>query len=1294
MQHNHGIGTWYELGDQLLNNLYSGYTAVRVENQRTSSLEVEKKVSIPDGYTAPDGLDDIDFAIRYTFTDAAGKELPGSFTARVFKTVNGTEVQQGRDFKLASGEVHSIKNGETLKVYGLPAGTNYQVSEPADTMPEGFTQVQPSNEAGEACDATGQIAAPGETPVHRVFMNRYLPAPAQIPVDTLGVRKIFTADASLGDPWDLLNDGEGFTFVLQGSTDTEPMPDDAQESASGHLESTLTVTRDDADADPAFSKFFQSVRFDTPGEYKYEVFERTPTGEDRVPGVAYSDASYTVCVTVTENTAERRLEAAVAVTRTYTDAGAEVSEVIKPQEDGSFVLPFTNTAQRQSATVSALATKRLSGRDIVTGEFGFRMDAVPLDDEQMAHFPMPAGAQTDPETGRPYVTTVNAGSQVSFGQITFTDADYGESVDYYYELSEIVPDDAVNADGVAWADASAIERANGGFAKDGVTYTSQHYTMWVHLEYAGSDQGVMTAQITYYKGDWPATGQSGLGGAGHEEFVPSDNGVNGVLFENEYRSSFHTNLIQVTKRLIGRAMTAEDGFEIVAEGSDEASANLLKTALSGGDGVMEGSKLVFRPDAAADGELVKMSAGSLTLTQEDAGTAQNPKVYTWVISERIPSDDAKLPGVTYDRKQLRLQFSVVDDQKGAIRVTPTLTRMYDTDGTPDGSRVNLDIIFDRDTKRYSLDFTNVFEAKETYAGVDVLKTMVGREMHDGEFRFRAVAADYQSALKLFELYQSSSEEYAAEQEFSAPAADDGATVRMEKLRGLTFTQDDVRDGDNWYSYYYVEDLPTHDDDDATAGMQQRGVTYDETAYRVDISPRLDERSGALYTITEVYQGVRDQEFSDTPVVTFDSRDGKLPELAFENSYKAAPVTVRGTMLTKKLEGRNWQADDSFSFRYTQESYQLDDQVMQPGDAGYVGMEIPDSTVDASSEGTGTEGVRRFGFADVVYSEPGVYTYTVRENKPVDGALPGVTYSDEVARVTVTVVDLGRGRLFAFPQATDIEDGHDAHFTNVYTPQEAAVSTDGLFSKTLIGRTWHEDETFTFDLRALDPADAPLPAGAVDGVASVKVSADNAGAFGFGSISFSAKDLAGAAERTFRYAVSERVPDDAVNADGVRWKDADASQRAAGGFAKDGMTYDAHEAIFTVTVTDDGAGALHASAPAIEGEGAPVFKNAYTVTPVSIELEARKKLAGRDLREGEFAFKLTEQGGDGVELTAHNDAAGTVAFDAIEYRAAGEHVYTLAEVAGDDDGVLYDTTVYTVRVLVTDDGAGPCTQTCA
>lgn len=1324
MEHRHGIGTWYDLGDQVLNNLYSGSTTVRVENQRTSSLEVEKKIDVPAGYTAPDGADELDFAMRYTFTDASGAPLAGAFTARVFKTADGgEEVQQGDDFTIASGDVHAIKNGETLKVYGLPEGTNYRVNEQTDSMPSGFAQMRPSDDAGNARDATGTIAAAGEAPAHRVFVNRYTPAPAQIHVDTLGVQKNFTADADLGDPWGLLADGEGFAFVLQGSTDTEPMPDDAVQGASGHLESTLSVTA--ADKDASFSKFFQSVAFDTPGVYAYEVFERTPTGEDRVPGVAYSDAAYEVTATVTENTAERRLEASVSVTRIYDDAGAAVNEPVDPQVDGSFVLPFNNSAHRQQATVSALATKVLTGRDIVTGEFGFRMDAVPLDDEQASAFPMPEGAQTDPATGRPYVTTSNSGTQVSFGQICFTDADYGESIDYYYELSEIVPDDAVNVQGVAWADASADERAAGGFSKEGVTYSDQRYIMWVHLEYGDSDQGVMTAAVTYYRGGWPEAGQSGLGGAGHEEFVPSDHGVNGVLFENEYRSSFHTNLIQVTKRLIGRDMTVSDGFEIAAEGADDASAALLKTALKDSDGTMEGSTLVFRPGEAANGAMKKMSAGSLTLTQDDAGTAQNPKVYTWRISERIPDDAAKAPGVTYDRKVLRLEFSVVDDQKGSIKVTPTLTREYDTDGTPDGSKVNLDIVFDRETGRYSLDFTNVFEAKETYAGIDVSKTMHGRAMNDGEFRFVSAATDYRSAIKLLELYAVSPEQYAAEQSFSAPAADEGAAAHMRKLQGLVFTQDDVGAGDTWYSYFYIEQLP-RDDDAATDGTQWRGVTYDPRLYQVDISPRLDEATGALYTITEVYEMQRGDSTPDTPIAVYDSRDGSVPRIAFENSYKAAPVDVDANMLTKKLEGRDWREGDSFAFAFEQYRYQGADGEKAPGDEGYVGVAIPDAAVTADTEDGFTDGVKRFGFSGVTFSEPGTYRYTVTEKA---GDAEGIEYSRETADIAVNVVDLGRGGLVAFVTASPAPDGHDAHFTNVYHAKDTSVSTDGLFSKTLEGRDWTDADAFSFEMRAIDPADAPLPDGATDGVARTEVraadAADGTAAFGFGSIVYTLDDLQGVPtaedgtrSRDFVYEVRETVPDDAVNAQGVAWAQATDEQRAAGGFAKSGLIYDSHPARLTVTVADDGKGSLSASAKmaATMAASDASFTNTYRSElryDAAQALGLAKTLTGRAMADGQFGFTIEAADAASArvlgideatlvrEVSAPGASDGQAAHVSLlpaegvtftQADAGATYRYTVRETRGGGAGYTNDETAYTVDIAVADAGDGTLAAT--
>lgn len=53
---------------------------------------------------------------------------------------------------------------------------------------------------------------------------------------------------------------------------------------------------------------------------------------------------------------------------------------------------------------------------------------------------------------------------------------------------------------------------------------------------------------------------------------------------------------------------------------------------------------------------------------------------------------------------------------------------------------------------------------------------------------------------------------------------------------------------------------------------------------------------------------------------------------------------------------------------------------------------------------------------------------------------------------------------------------------------------------------------------------------------------------------------------YRYIVREAVPDDAVNDDGVAWKDATAEQREAGGFVYNSITYDGNAHYMTARVT--------------------------------------------------------------------------------------------------------------------------------
>ena len=108
---------------------------------------------------------------------------------------------------------------------------------------------------------------------------------------------------------------------------------------------------------------------------------------------------------------------------------------------------------------------------------------------------------------------------------------------------------------------------------------------------------------------------------------------------------------------------------------------------------------------------------------------------------------------------------------------------------------------------------------------------------------------------------------------------------------------------------------------------------------------------------------------------------------------------------------------------------------------------------------------------------------------------------------------------------------------------------------------------------------------------------------------------------------------------------------------------------------------------------PVFTNTYTKpAPAAdtITIEATKTLVGKELEAGKYEFELKE--GDKVIGTATNAADGKVVFPSITYTEAGTHTYTVAEKAGNEENVTYDTTVHTVTVEVTDNGQGKLVST--
>lgn len=88
----------------------------------------------------------------------------------------------------------------------------------------------------------------------------------------------------------------------------------------------------------------------------------------------------------------------------------------------------------------------------------------------------------------------------------------------------------------------------------------------------------------------------------------------------------------------------------------------------------------------------------------------------------------------------------------------------------------------------------------------------------------------------------------------------------------------------------------------------------------------------------------------------------------------------------------------------------------------------------------------------------------------------------------------------------------------------------------------------------------------------------------------------------------------------------------------------------------------------------------------VKIKANKKLTGRELKAEEFEFTLTDQDGK-VKETVKNDKDGNIAFSELEFDKAGTYTFKIAEKAGSDTNIKYDTKTVTATVTVADKGKG-------
>lgn len=687
------------------------------------------------------------------------------------------------------------------------------------------------------------------------------------------------------------------------------------------------------------------------------------------------------------------------------------------------------------------------------------------------------------------------------------------------------------------------------YVSAGVKYDPTIWTVKVTLKV---DNGVLVLSAQYLKGDVPVQGAS-------------------FQFANSYNPEPATAAIGGTKTLTGRDMKGGETFGFELSAADDATQSAVKL-----------------PAAATVSDAKDGVATGFTF---DKMSFNKPGEYTFNVNETkwngeaIPAADGK--GMQFDRSTKTVKVTVTDDHTGSLKAEVTY---------PDGAAA----------------FTNKYATSSTYNGIQVEKTLTGRDMKAGDFHF-VIEGKGDASKELLADTDS-------DKEFTNPNnRAEGIADVMTKIAGHTFTQADS--GKRFEFTVKEVAIPKGAVQDQVTGIwydEESGLYYDGKTHTVVVAVS-DDGAGQLTVATEV-----------------DGQPGNV--VSFENKYRAQNVSfdTANAQLNKILRGRDWLDSDSFDFTITA----LDGAPMPKRD----GSEVSSATVKSPNSKDGDSVSFDFGqiefTSDMVKDAPGhkrTFTYEVTEDA---GNLPGIQYSDNKAVVEVTVSDNGQGKLVA--SATT----QNGTFVNRYSSELNYTAAGGLnLAKTLTGRDM-TDGQFIIKITTDDEASAGL-LGLPEGGREVPMPAAEDGAQVMksaltGDVVLTQRD----AGKTYSYKVVEQ------------------------GTAPSGYTYDTAERTVTITVEGDPANGTLKATTVVSGgpdgdkayvyssdavgtqEKAVVpFNNSYAASG-EVGITATKSLTGRSLTDGEFDFALKYANGIEDVAAATNDASGNVDFDSIKYTTEG------------------------------------------
>lgn len=1266
-----------KLGTLQLNHLFTTATAVQYTDCRVAPLQVTKTVTADTGLTAPTkdaNNEDLTFTFKFTLP-----ESQKGYEAHVFDA-SGNAV--GNSFKLRNGDTHSIKAGETIRVYGLKKGASYSVSElttkreasngdvlasivntvtgsaEESVLPAGFSlvsrKVGGKEQSGTGNTIEGKIAAlvDGEIPASNKleFTNNYSASSVTLDAQNrLGAKKVLE-----GRDW---ADGDSFTVRLT-PVGGAPMPDGAKSAAA-----TVELTKNTQTAT------FGDITYTKPGTYAYTILEDIPGSNAKADGISYSAAVYTATVKVDDNRAGALVVTSVKVVKVRDDAGEPAAAEVADK-----VATFTNRYDTHEHSIIIHAQKNLTDNAgtfplaqnafsfTLEGMGGYADDNAAFDPKTVApsiKAPMPQGAEGN-------IATVgnNADGTVTWPAISYTaTADAGRA--YVYRFTE-------NLGSVA-----------------GMTYNYDGSVYYAVVRNAKKGAGIQTS-IEYYK----AAENNSVEQLG-KNITPS--------FTNIYSVDPTSVTLQGQKTVSGRDWNQGESyaFNLTAAADDANATGLSKTtAQAVKDGVVAVNANKAVASTPESGRVASFSFGTEaapTVTFNRAGT------FSFNITEKATQDVQA--GMSMDKHTARATVVVTDldesgNHTGKLRVSSVT---YANTGASDADKLVTD----------KAAFTNACHASGTFDGVTVSKTLEGRASTAGQFTFAVTGLWYNGVQTSVD----GSEASLSNKVVGAGVS--GAVVSAsgeEKLFARKLTEQDLG---RTFAYRIHENQPA-----------AAGYTYD-TGYTGDVIVLVKvlahkDDPAKLYTVTTVLKGagvtellgdgvdasaltdekiVQLKQDSHTYVQQYDASEAgaTAPTVSFVNRYAASLDygAAGGLWIEKTLtypKDATIFGSPKSTFRYT----------VKPADetsANKVGLSTDGKVFEtANVEANVPKTVSLVPAGGLTFTQDDAgktFTYTVSE---IDDKATGYTYDKTVHTVRAVVADNGDGTLRVTTSVSKPGDGGDelegqwiypsdatstgvatVKFKNTYTVTEAATYTPSV-TKVVAGAD--APGKFTFAMTAADDATKT----AIDGklITGSSMSAENGYAeekqttaalkdgehekIDFSKLTFNKPG-------TYKFAINEQVPN---------------------GLGE--WTYDTHTYVLTITVTDEG-GKLVARADGTTGSEGFIFTNSYqTSTSYELQggLEIVKTLNGHDLHAGMFGFTVTGEGDASIEKlnkllradegkltvtndepqsdgTSHTGILGGLTFATED--AGKTFTYKIVENKGNKDGYKFDSTYWMVEIAV-------------